>query len=158
MPETIYNSFLERVNKTDSCWLWTGAKTGAGYGALKVAGKMRGAHVVSFELHGGTVSPGLCVLHRCDVRACVRPEHLFLGSKGDNNRDRASKGRNGKSAHERPSGSRHPRAKLNEESVADIRSQYRDGGASQRELAVRFGTSQPNIGRILRGEAWRRAA
>lgn len=75
------------------CWLWTGMLTTSGYGGYTDNGKVRVASRLSWELHEGPIPPGLCVLHRCDVRPCVNPAHLFLGTKGDNNRDCAAKGR-----------------------------------------------------------------
>lgn len=71
------------------CILWAGTRNPDGYGK-------RGdnyAHRLAWEAAFGPIPPGLCVLHRCDVRPCVNPEHLFLGTKGDNARDREAKGR-----------------------------------------------------------------
>lgn len=69
--------FWEKVNKTDTCWLWTGAKT-EGYGVIRLtAGRvLRKAHIVSFEWSGRTIPAGAELDHLCRVRACVNPEHL----------------------------------------------------------------------------------
>ena len=77
------------------CWLWTASLTGPGYGQFGVKGRVELAHRVSYELHVGAIPDGLCVLHRCDVRHCVNPNHLFLGTHSDNSRDCVSKGRHG---------------------------------------------------------------
>lgn len=76
------------------CWLWTATSVKYGYGTFHWRGKDRYAHRVSWELYRGTWPSTLCVLHKCDTPACVNPEHLFLGSRTDNNADCVSKGRN----------------------------------------------------------------
>lgn len=83
----------KHVKKTETCWLWTGAKTISGYGCMRVNGENIVAHRVSWEILNGDIPNGLCVLHKCDVRPCIRPDHLFLGTRGDNARDAMSKGR-----------------------------------------------------------------
>lgn len=86
--------FFSKVEKTETCWNWTACKRGkAGYGAINVNGKVKDAHRLSYELHKGEIPEGLMVLHTCDNRLCVNPEHLFLGTAKDNWHDGFNKGR-----------------------------------------------------------------
>ena len=78
------------------CWVWMGALSGKGYGKLMLKEhRLESAHRLSWLLHRGPIPDGLHVLHRCDVRTCVNPDHLFLGTNLDNIRDRIAKGRKG---------------------------------------------------------------
>lgn len=90
--------FWAKVDRNpDGCWLWTGSKSSHGYGQLfSMVGGHRAVlhtHRISWELHNGPIPDGLWVLHRCDVRPCVRPDHLFLGTRQDNTDDMMAKGR-----------------------------------------------------------------
>src|SRR3990172_4237019 len=98
MNKSSINSFWAKVNKSDGCWTWTASKRKFGYGAFVWADSegriIQGrAHRFSYELHHGPIPLGICVLHKCDNPACVRPSHLFLGTRADNNFDMLSKGR-----------------------------------------------------------------
>lgn len=77
----------------DECHDWTASLTSFGHGQISVNGRPRGAHVVSWELENGPVPKGLCVLHICDNARCVNVRHLYLGTRGDNNRDTHSRNR-----------------------------------------------------------------
>lgn len=91
--------FFKHVSKTDTCWLWMGAKRGGGYGEFRIGSykdgtrKMVVAHRFSWELHNGAIPKEMQVCHNCDVRNCVNPDHLFLGTQVDNMQDMHSKGR-----------------------------------------------------------------
>ena len=92
---TIYiERFFSRINKTSTCWLWTGTRTkSGGYGILSIDGKYARTHRISFEIHKGKIPAGMHVCHKCDNPPCVNPEHLFLGSHLDNMKDMGRKGR-----------------------------------------------------------------
>lgn len=173
--------FWEKVEKTPGCWLWTGSCTEKGYGSIGSGGR-DGSHLiasrVSWELYFGPIPAGLWVLHRCDDPACVRPDHLFLGTAADNTADMVSKGRH---AHgqtsgpytrpdriargERhgsrtkpestPRGEHHPSAKLTDEQVLAIRARWTHGGIQQKQLAAEYGVSRGVVSEVLSGKSWR---
>lgn len=89
--------FWPRVTKTPTCWLWHGARFSNGYGCCFDGGKPRRtlAHRMAYRLKIGQIPQNLLVLHRCDVRLCVNPDHLFLGTHADNTHDMIVKGRAG---------------------------------------------------------------
>lgn len=130
----------------DECWLWQASLYPRGYGQFWLDGAMHGSHRISYVLANGPIPNGLCVCHACDVRSCVNPRHLFLGTQADNMADKVAKGRT-------PilRGERNGRAKLTAVQVEEIRLST----ASRAELARRYGVTQAAIGKIVRRESWR---
>lgn len=130
------------------CWEWIGLRNDSGYGMLSIGGVHRRAHRLAWERSNEREVPdGLCVLHRCDNRGCVRPDHLLLGTRGENNSDCAAKNRNAQ-------GEVHHWAKLDEAQAAEIRSRAR-GGEDPRALAAEFGVSRSTVKDIENGRSWR---
>ena len=85
-------------NVKNGCWEWTASLNPDGYGRFYLNEKYMGAHRASWMIHNGEIpsgdgSHGTCVLHKCDNRKCVNPDHLFLGSQQDNLSDMEEKGR-----------------------------------------------------------------
>lgn len=77
-------TFWTRVEKTNSCWFWKGAKTSAGYGHLVLDGTHEYAHRLTYRLENGPITEGLHIDHLCRVRHCVNPAHLEAVSHAEN--------------------------------------------------------------------------
>ena len=133
----------------ESCWMWNAGKNSKGYGQIRDE-KMKPAHRVAYELDVDPIPKGMCVLHKCDVPACVNIGHLRVGTKADNNRDRHEKGRSGDHK-----GENNGKAKLSEKQVLEIRSLYSTGRFSQVVLAERFNVSCQNIYLIVNNRTWK---
>ena len=131
------------------CWLWTGACTGAGYGAIAIGGKLWGAHRVSYAaFHNTEIQTGYLIRHSCDNPPCVNPDHLLLGTVKDNSRDAIDRDRT-------PWGREIWTAKLSPEDIPSIRGRLAKGEIYT-SIAADFGVSPSNIGYIKKSRSWRR--
>jgi hypothetical protein len=120
-----------------TCWEWQGSRDRKGYGRVWRPDRLTTAHRHAWTLEHGEVPATLFVLHRCDNRRCVRPDHLFLGTNSDNMIDMVVKGR----ADNR--GERNNNARLTDEEIAEIRTRYRpqvNGTLLAREYGVSLST------------------
>lgn len=151
MIEMLPKRFIKKINFTDTCWLWTAAKYPSGYGQFGFEGKTYATHRFLWNFLRGEIPEGICVLHKCDVRACIKPDHLFLGTKKDNSDDMIKKGRDRKLK-----GEHHGMAKLSNVQVKEIKSIYVRGrnGFSQVKLAEMYGVDRTVIGKIVTGKAY----
>ena len=154
-PRPLAERFAEKYipEPNSGCWLWDGATTGRmGYGTIRTGSlcdgtrRNEGAHRVSYELHVGPIPEGLHVLHRCDVPACVNPDHLFLGTPADNTADMMAKGRQRKGESEN-------RSKLTEADVREIRRRS-ESGEEGRALAPEFGVCEGTISMVINRKTW----
>lgn len=127
------------------CWEWTGG-TKMGAGAFRIDGKTYYAYRISWILKNKKIPRGLCVLHKCDNRLCVNPDHLFLGTQKDNLLDMIRKGRRGIINNPR---------KLTPEEVEKIRELYLTGEYSQPEIANLFEISTSHVCNIINRKTWK---
>lgn len=145
---------LKRCEKQPSggCWIWTGRLNTGGYG--NATRRNVSAHRASYTVFVGPVPEGLCVLHKCDVRSCINPDHLFVGTHKDNTHDAMRKGRLKPPPIHLTShpGESNPRAKLSRVAVDAIR--RNELGLSQQKLAAKYGVSRWLIRLIIAGKRW----
>lgn len=134
------------------CWLWTGyVNRRFGYGVAWNGIKDVSAHRLSWTLHRGEIPCGIHVLHKCDNRGCVNPDHLFLGTNKDNVLDRVAKGRG---VRNQARGERHGRATVREDDVLKIR-ELAASGVLKSVLARKFGLNASTVGDIVWRKSWR---
>ena len=150
---TQINRFLSQVDQSGgeaACWHWRGFIRETGYGIFGLNGKSYKAHRVSYFLAHGQIDDDLLVLHRCDVRSCVNPLHLFQGTAKDNSQDAVGKGRNTKVY-----GEQNGNHKLTAIQVASIRSMCKEGRELRKIIAKRHGVSEATVSYIANGGRWK---
>jgi len=140
--------FWKSVNKTDGCWLWISGVDPDGYGTFK--GECNGAtykraHRYSYALHKGKIPTLLQVCHTCDVRACVNPDHLFLGTSSENQLDKVAKGR-----HRTVGGADHYRAILTEGQARAIL----DDPRPHTQIAISYNVARTTISSLKARHSW----
>ena len=139
--------FWKNVDRQEGgCWVWTAAKASTGYGCFHDKRPYR-THRYSWLIHNGPIPAGLLVLHKCDNRLCINPDHLFLGTHAENSQDMVNKGR---SKGPNNAGEKHGESKLTDAAVREIRESPLKG----RELAAKFGVSESAVSMVRRGKSW----
>ena len=146
--------FWERVQKREDtgCWEWTGFRMPNGYGRVYDPGRkdVIYAHRRSYEITHGPIPNGLWVLHQCDNPSCVNPDHLFLGTAGDNARDRTRKGRQWVA-----SGELSPVAKFKESQIREVHALAMEKSMTLKQIAAKTGVSHASVQSIVNGYCWR---
>lgn len=146
--------FWSKVNKTESCWLWTKCKDKDGYGKFAITAppgvqpkqKHVRAHRLSWEMVNGEAPSTLVIMHSCDTPACVNPAHLSLGSQAQNRADCGAKGRE-------PVGERHHSAKIDVATVRRVR-ELSVGGMGPIRIAAKLGIGTGSACGIVYGRTW----
>lgn len=155
--EDVKGGFFFRISKIpmgyeSRCWIWNGKPNSVGYGIISWGGrngKRMYAHRFSWMKYKGQIPDGLWVLHKCDIRNCVNPRHLFLGTAQDNTDDMFKKGRN-----RAPRGEACGKSKVSEDQVLEIRKMSLSGNSIS-SISKLFGLSYNAIDYIIHGESWR---
>lgn len=138
-PEIRFHRFYTVIES--GCWLWTGHIIKSGYGQFCPAkGVADGAHRYSYKIHKGEIPEGMFVCHKCNVKTCVNPEHLYLGSPLQNTQDAAKDGLMGH--------------KLSADDVLKI-VDWSKQGIRHATIAAEFGVTRSMISNVCRGETWR---
>lgn len=152
-PRSARERFLESISKQkDGCWIYRGARHRYGQ-ILTDEGTVTTAHRFSYTLHVGTVPAGMFVCHKCDVKGCCNPDHLYAGTHEDNNQDKLDRNRRtgpiGKriQTHKRY---RHGRYMITAQR-AELLAEYRAGKFTQQQLAKRYNVCQATVSAIVLG-------
>jgi hypothetical protein len=126
------------------CWIWMSTIEKSGYGRVCSGKKPFYAHRVSYEQKHGPIPNGMMALHHCDVKCCVNPDHIFVGTQQDNMTDKVRKNRQAK-------GINHGNAKLTEDQVREIKS----SSETSIKLSAKFNYSASMIRAIKNGYIWK---
>lgn len=150
--KSIQDRFWSKVRKTDTCWLWLAQLNTQGYGVFHY--HRRGhpayrspqiyAHRLSWMFENGQFPEGLEIIHKCDTPACINPDHLTIGTHGENMRDMVYKKRH-------QYGENHALAKLN----VDVIRQIRNDPRSSRKAAPDYRIAASTIRGIRNGRHWK---
>lgn len=139
------------VAQPNGCWEWTGAVQSGGYGSVQHEGKVQTAHRVAYQLFIGSIPKGAWILHSCDNRRCVNPEHLIAGTPARNTKEALERKRMIPVKHHR--GEATPNSKLTEAQVLEVRDLY-DQGWSCKDIGESYGVNEQTIRLIGQRKNW----
>lgn len=142
------DDFYKKMETQGDCWIWKNSKTPAGYGKFMYRKKHWLTHRLSYYFANGEIPLGMQVLHRCDNPSCINPNHLFLGTQAMNMKDMVAKNRSLK-------GTKHPSAKLTEEQVRMIRTEWGGRVKSVEAISEQYGFSKSGICGIIHNRNWK---
>lgn len=141
--------FFSKIKLVNKCLVWTGIKSSDGYGLINIGRPTYSAHRFAWTLRNGKIPKGLCVLHKCDNPACVKPNHLWLGTQLDNIADRHKKDRD---YHSR--GELSGMAKLTNRQAREIKKKYKPHKYTRKMLAKEYGVCVGTIKHIIGGKRY----
>lgn len=144
LPEKYVVRFYSKINKTDTCWLWTNHLDKDGYGSMRVYKTRLQAHRLSYIIHKNNKIKNKLICHSCDNPTCVNPQHLFIGTHQDNVDDMFKKGRENKAK-----GFDLPQAKLSIDQAREIRAKWVPRKYTMKQLATEYGVSKGSIQKII---------
>lgn len=148
--KTIEQRFWDKVDRRSNkeCWNWKASIFTNGYGQFRKGKHKIVAHKFSWELHRNLIPDGLCVLHTCDNRKCVNPNHLFLGTHQDNMDDKVKKNRQS-----RLNGIDNGKSKLTEQQIIEIRKKHKI--LTYKQIAIKYDISLKQVYNILKYKQWK---
>lgn len=154
-PKSQVERFWPKVHKGNGCWVWLGSVMKGGYGKFMWDNKRKfqreiGAHRASWLLTGKYIPPGHDVCHSCDNPRCVRPDHLFVGTRKDNMQDAVKKGRQ---LTVPLKGIANGRATITDDDVRQIRCRA-SMGENHKALAAEYRMTKENIRMIVHRKTW----
>ena len=145
--DRLKKSFEKKVIKKDGCWDWQGPSQKNGYLRIRYDVKKIGAHCASWLIYKGDIPTGFQINHHCDNRRCTNPEHLYLGTRKQNDEDRVQRERQAK-------GEKNRASKLTEDDVLKIK-QLIDFGMSDMAISIDFKVSPACIWFIRKNQRWK---